>query len=104
MDAVRRVNGPHAMGQEIGPKSLYRQLQEAGLIADGSGKGQRLAIKRAGSKTVRVLVFKPDTLMGDGVLDEVDLSKAAAYAGEDIERRKKADDLNTRLKKTVSVK
>ena len=104
MDAVRRVTGPQAMAQEIGPKSLYRQLQEAGLIADGSGKGQRLAIKRAGSKTVRVLVFKPDTLMGDGVLDEVDLSKAAAHAGEDIERRKKADDLNTRLKKTVSVK
>jgi primase-polymerase (primpol)-like protein len=104
MDAVRRVTGPQAMGQEIGPKSLYRQLREAGLIADGSGKGQRLAIKRAGSKTVRVLVFKPDTLMGDGVLDEVDLSKAAAYAGEDIEIRKKADDLNTRLKKAVSVK
>lgn len=104
MDAVRRVAGPQAFAQEIGPKSLYRQLQEAGLIADGSGKGQRLAIKRAGSKTVRVLVFKPDTLMGDGVLDEVDLSKAAAHAGEDIERRKKADDLNTRLKKTVSVK
>jgi hypothetical protein len=104
MDAVRRVNGPQAMAQEIGPKSLYRQLQEAGLIADGSGKGQRLAIKRAGSKTVRVLVFKPDTLMGDGVLDEVDLSKAAAYAEEDIERRKKADDLNARLKKTVSLK
>jgi hypothetical protein len=104
MDAVRRVTGPQTMAQEIGPKSLYRQLQEAGLVAEGSGKGQRLAVKRAGSKTVRVLVFKPDTLMDDGIMDVVDLSKATAQAAEDIEKRKKADDLNARLKKTVSVK
>ena len=104
MDAVRRVTGPQAMAQEIGPKSLYRQLQEAGLVAEGSGKGQRLAVKRAGSKTVRVLVFKPDTLMDDGIMDVVDLSKATAQAAEDIEKRKRADDLNTRLKKTVSLR
>jgi hypothetical protein len=104
MDAVRRVTGPQAMAQEIGSKSLYRQLQEAGLVAEGSGKGQRLAVKRAGSKTVRVLVFKPDTLMDDGIMDVVDLSKATAQAAEGIEKRKKADDLNARLKKTVSVK
>ena len=42
--------------------------------------------------------------MGDGVMDVVDLSKAAAQAAEDIEKRKKADDLDTRLKKTVSVR
>ena len=104
MDAVRRVTGPQAIAQVMGPKSLYRQLQEAGLVADGSGKGQRLAVKRAGSKTVRVLVFKPDTLMDDGVMDVVDLTKATAYAAEDTEKRKKTDDLDTRLKKAVSVK
>ena len=104
MDAVRRVTGPQAMAQEIGPKSLYRQLQEAGLVTQGSGKGQRLAIKRAGSKTVRVLIFKPDTLMSDGIMDVVDLSKATAQAAEDIEKQKKANDLDARLKKTVSVR
>ena len=104
MDAVRRVTGPQAMAQEIGPKSLYRQLQEAGLVTQGSGKGQRLAIKRAGSKTVRVLIFKPDTLMSDGIMDAVDLSKATAQAAEDIEKQKKANDLDARLKKTVSVR
>lgn len=104
MDAVRRVNGPQAMAQEIGPKSLYRQLQEAGLVSEGSGKGQRLAVKRAGSKTVRVLVFKQDTLMDDGIMDVVDLSKSNCSAVEDIEKRKRANDLDICLKKTVSVK
>ena len=104
MDAVRRVAGPQAFAQEIGPKSLYRQLQEAGLVAEGSGKGQRLAVKRAGSKTVRVLVFKKDTIMDDGIMDVVDLTKATALAAEDTEKRKKTDDLDTCLKKAVSVK
>ena len=101
-EAVRRVDGPQA--QSVGPKTLYRQLAEAGLIAEGSGEGKRLAVKRAGSKTAKVLVFKPGVLVEDGVLDEVDLSKATAYAEEDTERRKKTKDLDTRLKKTVSVR
>lgn len=102
MEAVRRVDGPQA--QSIGPKTLYRQLEEAGMIAEGSGKGQRLAVKRVGSKTARVLVFKPGILIDDGVLDEVDLSKAAAYAKEDIYRRKQANNLQERIHQAVSCK
>lgn len=52
---------------------------------------------------MRVLVFKPGTLMDDNVMDEVDLSKATAQAAEDIERRKKAIDLTNRLKQAVAV-
>jgi len=104
MEAVRRVMGPQAMAQEVGPKTLYRQLAEAGMITDGSEKGKRLVTKRAGSKIVKVLVFKKDTLMDDGVMDVVDLSTATGEAAEDIEKRKKAASLNTRLKKAVIVK
>jgi len=104
MDAVRRVVGPQAMAQEVGPKTLYRQLAEAGMIVGSSGKGSRLATKRAGSKTVKVLIFKKDVLMDDGNMEEIDLSKATAEAAEDIEKRKKNDSLNTNLKKAVSVK
>ena len=100
IDAVRRVAGPQA--QEVGPKTLYRQLHEAGLITEGSG-GKRLAVKRAGAKTVRVLVFKKGTIMDDGVMDEVDLSKAAGEAAEDIEKRKKVAHLTQRLKQAVAV-
>jgi len=104
MEAVRRVIGPQAMAQEVGPKTLYRQLAEAGMIADGSEKGTRTVTKRAGSKTVKVLVFKKDVLMDDGVMDVVDLSTAIDEAAEDIEKRKKAASLATRLKKAVIVK
>lgn len=101
IDAVRRVAGPQA--QEVGPKTLYRQLHEAGLITEGSGKGQRLTVKRAGAKTVRVLVFKKGTIMDDGIMDVVDLSTAAGEAAEDIEKRKKAANLIERLKQAVTV-
>ena len=41
--------------------------------------------------------------MDDGVMDEVDLSKAAGEAAEDIEKRKKAANLTQRLKQAVAV-
>lgn len=102
IDAVRRVSP--LQGQEVTPKTLYRQLHEAGLLAQGSGLGQNLAIKRIGSRTVRVLVFRQGALMdGDSLLDEVDLSQATAMAEEDIERRRVAEDLQIRIMQAVRV-
>ena len=98
IEAVRRVTGPQA--QSVGANTLYRQLEEAGYIE--VGEDQRTIKKRAGTKTVRVLVFKAGVLQDDG-LDKVDLTKSADYAAEDIRQQREADAIALRLKKAVSV-
>ena len=99
IDAVRRVIGPQA--QTVGNTTLYRQLEEAGYIEPG--KDQRTPKKRVGSKTVRVLVFKPGVLMDDGILDHVDIAKSATLAAEEADRQKKSEAIAEKIKKAVSV-
>jgi len=98
IEAVRRVTGPQA--QIVGTNTLYRQLEEAGYIEPGTD--QRTTKKRAGTKTVRVLVFKAGVLQDDGH-DKVDLTKSAEYAAEDIKQQREADAIALRLKKAVSI-
>jgi hypothetical protein len=98
IEAVRRVTGPQA--QSVGTNTLYRQLEEAGYIEPG--KDQRTQLKRAGTKNVRVLVFKAGALQDDG-RDKVDLSKSAEYAAEDIKRQREADAITLRLKKAIAI-
>jgi len=99
IDAVRRVMGQQA--QTVGATTLYRQLEEGGYI--DPGKEQRTQTKRAGSKLVRVLVFKPGVLMEDGILDHVDIAKSATLAAEEADRQKKSEAIAEKIKKAVSV-
>lgn len=100
IDAVRRVAGPQA--QMIGQNTLFRQLDEARLIEPG--KDNRTQVKRAGAKTVRVLVFKAGALQDDGILEHVDLTKSAEYAAEDIERQKRAADITNQVEQAVKIR
>jgi hypothetical protein len=99
IDAVRRVMGQQA--QTVGNTTLYRQLEEAGYITPG--EDQRTPTRRAGAKTVRVLVFKPGVLMDDGTLDHVDITKSATLAAEEADRRKKSEAITKKVKKAISV-
>lgn len=99
IEAVRRVTGPQA--QIVGKNTLYRQLDEAGLIEPGTDN--RTQNKRAGSKQVRVLVFKAGSLQDEGILDHVDLTKSSEMAAEDIERRKAADAIVNQVKQAVKI-
>ncbi len=100
IEAVRRVMGPQ--GQSVGSKALYRQLDEMGAIANEDGR--RAVVKRIGSKTARVLVFKPGVLMDeDDLMDVVDLSKAAEYAAEDTALRQALQVLDKRLVEAVKI-
>jgi len=100
IDAVRRVTGQQ--GQAVGAKALYRQLDEMGVIV--SDGGRRALKKRVGSKTLRVLVFKPGVLMDeDGLMEEVDLTKATEYAAEDTQRRQALQALDESLRRVVKI-
>lgn len=100
-DAVRRVMGPQ--GQEVTTRTLYRQLDEAGMIICGDPSG-RLTTKRIGSTTVRVLVFKPGVLDNERSEPErADLPGFIAVGEKEALRKQAAEALHSRMRDAVRV-